>query len=104
MKEPKPFYWIQNIGKRFARFSQFWRTHPNWKKTARCLLNWKKRRVEKEKPFTHRCGQRSRVDIKGPELAKTLPILGRDRIIKRLKMALEISKDPQQSTVRKPIL
>lgn len=31
--------------------------------------------------------------IKGPELAKTLPILGRDRIIKRLKMALEISKE-----------
>jgi nondiscriminating glutamyl-tRNA synthetase len=28
---------------------------------------------------------------KGPELAKTLPLLGRERIIKRLKMALEIS-------------
>jgi len=28
---------------------------------------------------------------KGPELAKTLPLLGRERIIKRLKMALEVS-------------
>jgi nondiscriminating glutamyl-tRNA synthetase len=28
---------------------------------------------------------------KGPELARTLPILGRDRIITRLKMALELS-------------
>jgi len=28
---------------------------------------------------------------KGPELAKTLPLLGRERIIKRLKMALEMS-------------
>jgi glutamyl/glutaminyl-tRNA synthetase len=27
---------------------------------------------------------------KGPELAKTLPLLGKERIIKRLKMALEI--------------
>jgi nondiscriminating glutamyl-tRNA synthetase len=29
--------------------------------------------------------------LKGPELVKTLPILGRDRIVKRLKMALEIA-------------
>jgi glutamyl/glutaminyl-tRNA synthetase len=29
--------------------------------------------------------------IKGPELAKTLPLLGKERIIKRIKMALEIS-------------
>ena len=28
---------------------------------------------------------------KGPELAKTLPLLGKERIIKRLKMALELS-------------
>jgi len=28
---------------------------------------------------------------KGPELAKTLPLLGRERVIKRLKMALEVS-------------
>jgi nondiscriminating glutamyl-tRNA synthetase len=28
---------------------------------------------------------------KGPELAKTLPLLGKERIIKRIKMALEIS-------------
>jgi nondiscriminating glutamyl-tRNA synthetase len=28
---------------------------------------------------------------KGPELVKTLPLLGRERIMKRLKMALEIS-------------
>jgi glutamyl/glutaminyl-tRNA synthetase len=28
---------------------------------------------------------------KGPELAKTLPLLGKDRIVKRLKMALEIA-------------
>ena len=28
---------------------------------------------------------------KGPELVKTLPLLGRERIIRRLKMALEIS-------------
>jgi glutamyl/glutaminyl-tRNA synthetase len=28
---------------------------------------------------------------KGPELAKTLPLLGKERIIKRLKMALEIT-------------
>lgn len=28
---------------------------------------------------------------KGPQLAKTLPLLGRERIIKRLKMALELS-------------
>jgi glutamyl-tRNA synthetase len=28
---------------------------------------------------------------KGPELAKTLPLLGRERIIRRLKMALELS-------------
>jgi nondiscriminating glutamyl-tRNA synthetase len=29
--------------------------------------------------------------LKGPELAKTLPILGRERMIRRLKMALELS-------------
>ena len=29
--------------------------------------------------------------LKGPELVKTLPILGRDRIVKRLKTALEIA-------------
>jgi len=29
--------------------------------------------------------------MKGPELTKTLPLLGKERIIKRLKMALEIS-------------
>jgi len=29
--------------------------------------------------------------MKGPELAKTLPLLGRERVIKRLKMALEVS-------------
>jgi glutamyl-tRNA synthetase len=29
--------------------------------------------------------------IRGPELAKTLPLLGRERIIKRLKMALQVS-------------
>jgi nondiscriminating glutamyl-tRNA synthetase len=29
--------------------------------------------------------------IKGPELAKTLPLLGRDRIIRRIKMALQIT-------------
>lgn len=29
--------------------------------------------------------------IRGPELAKTLPLLGRERIIKRIKMALELS-------------
>jgi nondiscriminating glutamyl-tRNA synthetase len=29
--------------------------------------------------------------IRGPELIKTLPLLGRDRIIKRLKMALELT-------------
>jgi glutamyl-tRNA synthetase len=29
---------------------------------------------------------------KGPELAKTLPLLGKERIIKRLKMALQISQ------------
>jgi nondiscriminating glutamyl-tRNA synthetase len=29
--------------------------------------------------------------IKGPELVKTLPLLGRERIIKRLKMALELT-------------
>ena len=28
---------------------------------------------------------------KGPELAKTLPLLGKERIIKRLKMAMELS-------------
>jgi glutamyl-tRNA synthetase len=28
---------------------------------------------------------------KGPELRKTLPLLGKERIIKRLKMALELS-------------
>jgi nondiscriminating glutamyl-tRNA synthetase len=28
---------------------------------------------------------------KGPELARTLPLLGKERIIKRLKMALELS-------------
>ena len=28
---------------------------------------------------------------KGPELVKTLPILGKERIIKRLKMALELA-------------
>jgi len=28
---------------------------------------------------------------RGPELAKTLPLLGKERIITRLKMALEIS-------------
>jgi nondiscriminating glutamyl-tRNA synthetase len=28
---------------------------------------------------------------KGPELVKTLPLLGRERVIRRLKMALEIS-------------
>ena len=28
---------------------------------------------------------------KGPELAKTLPLLGKERIIRRIKMALEIS-------------
>jgi nondiscriminating glutamyl-tRNA synthetase len=28
---------------------------------------------------------------KGPELTKTLPLLGKERIIKRLKMALELS-------------
>jgi nondiscriminating glutamyl-tRNA synthetase len=28
--------------------------------------------------------------MKGPELAKTLPLLGKERIIKRLKMALEV--------------
>jgi nondiscriminating glutamyl-tRNA synthetase len=28
---------------------------------------------------------------KGPELIKTLPLLGRERIIRRLKMALELS-------------
>jgi nondiscriminating glutamyl-tRNA synthetase len=28
---------------------------------------------------------------KGPELVKTLPLLGKERIIKRLKMALEIT-------------
>jgi len=28
---------------------------------------------------------------KGPELVKTLPLIGRERIIKRLKMALELS-------------
>jgi nondiscriminating glutamyl-tRNA synthetase len=27
---------------------------------------------------------------KGPELAKTLPLLGKERIVKRLKMALEM--------------
>jgi len=31
---------------------------------------------------------------KGPELVKTLPLLGRERIIKRLKMALEINQMP----------
>jgi nondiscriminating glutamyl-tRNA synthetase len=29
---------------------------------------------------------------KGPELAKTLPLLGKDRIIRRIKVALEISQ------------
>ena len=28
---------------------------------------------------------------KGPELAKTLPLLGKDRILKRMQMALEVS-------------
>jgi nondiscriminating glutamyl-tRNA synthetase len=28
---------------------------------------------------------------KGPELAKTLPLLGKDRILKRMQMALEIT-------------
>ena len=28
---------------------------------------------------------------KGPELAKTLPLLGKEKIIKRLKMALQIN-------------
>jgi hypothetical protein len=28
--------------------------------------------------------------MKGPELVKTLPLLGKERMIKRLKMALEI--------------
>jgi hypothetical protein len=29
--------------------------------------------------------------MKGPELVKTLPLLGKERIMKRLKMALEIT-------------
>jgi glutamyl/glutaminyl-tRNA synthetase len=29
--------------------------------------------------------------IKGPELVKTLPLLGKERIIKRLKMALQLT-------------
>jgi glutamyl/glutaminyl-tRNA synthetase len=28
---------------------------------------------------------------RGPELAKTLPLLGKERIIQRLKMALEVT-------------
>jgi nondiscriminating glutamyl-tRNA synthetase len=28
---------------------------------------------------------------KGPELVKTLPLLGKERIIRRIKMALEIT-------------
>jgi glutamyl/glutaminyl-tRNA synthetase len=28
---------------------------------------------------------------KGPELARTLPLLGKERIIRRLKMALDLS-------------
>ena len=30
--------------------------------------------------------------VKGPELVKTLPLLGKEKIIQRLKMALEISR------------
>ena len=36
--------------------------------------------------------------MKGPELVKTLPLLGKEKIIRRLKMALEIS---QWNTVRR---
>jgi hypothetical protein len=28
--------------------------------------------------------------MKGPELVKTLPLLGKERVIKRLKLALEL--------------
>ena len=73
MKEPKPFYWIQNIGKPSARFSQSLENPSDVKEDRPMLTRLEEKTGRKGKALYAPLRAAVTGKIKGPELVKTPP-------------------------------
>ena len=90
--EPKPFFWIPEIGKPFVVILKVLEALPEiTPDNGPSLLSQLEEKTGRKGKGLYaplRAGVTGK--MKGPELVKTLPLLGKERMIQRLKMALEI--------------